>query len=145
MKKLIVKIFVILFFLSSNSFAVVKPIFKQKLSLNGIINSPSEVSLSPDGKKIFFTVFATNKFEQYTLTVPFDISSLDTSTKIQFDLDAGDDDIVNAQGHAFNSDGTKFFVVSKTDSATQLNAHSLSRPYDLSSDITQIADDGMIG
>ena len=143
MKKFIVKIFVILFFLSSNSFAVVKPIFKQKLSLNGIINSPSEVSLSPDGKKIFFTVFATNKFEQYTLTVPFDISSLDTSTKIEFDLNAGSDDVVLAQGHAFNSDGTKFFVVSKTESATQLNAHSLSRPYDLSSDISQIADDGI--
>ena len=141
-----IKIFIYLIFclfFSLHSFAEVKPVFKQKLSLNGIINSPSEVSLSPDGTKIFFTVFATNKFEQYTLTVPFDISSLDTSTKIQFDLNAGDDDIVDAQGHAFNSDGTKFFVVSKTAAATQLNAHSLSRPYDLSSDISQIADDGI--
>ena len=143
MKKFVVKIFVILLFLSSNSFAEVKPIFKQKLSLNGIINSPSEVSLSPNGKKIFFTVFATNKFEQYTLTDPFDISSLDTSTKIEFDLNAGSDKVNSAQGHAFNSDGTKFFVVSKTEGATQLNAHSLSRPYDLSSDISQIADDGI--
>ena len=83
-----IKIFIYLIFclfFSLHSFAEVKPIFKQKLSLNGIINSPSEVSLSPDGKKIFFTVFASNIFEQYTLTVPFDISSLDTSTKIQFD------------------------------------------------------------
>ena len=141
-----IKIFIYLIFclfFSLHSFAEVKPIFKQKLSLNGIINSPSEVSLSPDGKKIFFTVFATNKFEQYTLTVPFDISSLDTSTKIEFDLNAGSDDVDLAQGHAFNSDGTKFFVVSKTEDATQLNAHSLSRPYDLSSDISQIADDGI--
>ena len=42
-----------------------------------------------------------------------------------------------------NETGTKFFVVSKTAGATQLNAHSLSRPYDLSSDISQIADDGI--
>ena len=140
---LVLKIIILFIFQFTDLKAEVKPTFKQKFSLNGIINSPSEVSLSPDGTKIFFSVFATDKFEQYTLTVPFDISSLDTSTKIQFDLDAGDDDIVNAQGHAFNSDGTKFFVVSKTADATQLNAHSLSRPYDLSSDITQIADDGI--
>ena len=138
-----VLILLLLVFQFTDLKAKVKPTFKQKFSLNGIINSPSEVSLSPDGTKIFFSSFANDKFEQYTLTVPFDISSLDTSTKIQFDLKAGDDDIFNAQGHAFNSDGTKFFVVSKTDSATQLNAHSLSRPYDLSSDISQIADDGI--
>ena len=144
LRKLAVSLLMSSFFIMMSAQAeIVKPTFKQKFSLNNIIKGPSEVSLSPDGTKIFFSVYHTDKFEQYTLTVPYDISSLDTNTKIQFSFDAGSDNLNNVQGHAFNSDGTKFFAVSKTSSATQLNAHSLSRPYDLSSDITQIADDGI--
>ena len=104
--------------------AEVKPTFKQSFSLNGIVDSPADVDLSPDGTKIFFTAFHENVLYQFNLTTAFDISTLETSSEVQLDLNAGSDDIGTfSQGHAFNSDGTKIFAVSSPDS--KLNAHTL--------------------
>jgi len=130
----------ILFFIFSNAQAAVKPTFKQSFSLNGIVNSPADVDLSPDGTKIFFTAFHENVLYQFNLTTAFDISTLDTSSEVQLGLNAGSDDIGTfSQGHAFNSDGTKIFAVSSNG---PLNAHTLTTPYDLSN-FSQVADDGI--
>ena len=130
----------ILFFIFSNAQAEVKPTFKQSFSLNGIVNSPADVDLSPDGTKIFFTAFHEDVLYQFNLTTAFDISTLDTSSEVQLDLTAGSDDIGTfSQGHAFNSDGTKIFAVSSNG---PLNAHTLTTPYDLSN-FSQVADDGI--
>ena len=52
-----------------------------------------------DGTKIHFTNFTNtnnkDKLRQFTLSKPFDISTLDTATEVQIDLDAGSDDIGN--------------------------------------------------
>ena len=61
-KKIFFKIFIISFFvLTSNSFAVVMPVFKQSASVTDItgddIGGPADVTLSPDGTKIHFTNF----------------------------------------------------------------------------------------
>ena len=45
MKKFVVKIFVILFLLSSNLFADVKPTLLRTVSLTNIVKSPSDYSL----------------------------------------------------------------------------------------------------
>ena len=119
----------------------VKPTFVRSFSLNGTVNSPADVNLSPDGTKIFFTAFHEDILYQFNLTTAFDISTLDTSSEVQLDIGTGDDDIGTfSQGHAFNSDGTKIFAVSSPDS--KLNAHTLTTPYDLS-DFSQDADDGI--
>ena len=131
----------LLAFQFTNLKAEVKPTFKQSFSLNGIVNSPADVDFSPDGTKIFFTSFHEDVLYQFTLTTPFDISTIDTSSEVQLDIGTGDDDIGSfSQGHAFNSDGTKIFAVSSPDS--KLNAHTLTTPYDLS-DFSQDADDGI--
>ncbi len=132
----------------SNSFAVVMPVFKQStlvpdLSDDGV-GGPGDVTLSADGTKIHFTNFTStnnkSKLRQFTLSKPFDISTLDTATEVQIDLEAGSDDIGNfAQGHEFNNDGTKVFVISQNGA---LNVHTLTTPYDIS-DFSQDADDGV--
>ena len=104
-KKIFLKVLIILFFLLiSKSFAVVLPVFKQStlvpdLSGDGV-GGPGDVTLSPDGTKIHFTNFTNDskpatldKLRQFTLSKPFDISTLDTATEVQIDLDAGSDEI----------------------------------------------------
>ena len=61
-KKIFLKIFIISFFvLTSNSFAVVMPVFKQSTSVTDVtgdpIGGPADVTFSPDGTKIHFTNF----------------------------------------------------------------------------------------
>ena len=140
MRILTLLILILTFQLNSAYAERVKPTFKQSFSLNGIVNSPADVDLSPDGTKIFFTAFHENILYQFNLTTAFDISTLDTSSEVQLDLNAGSDDIGTfSQGHAFNSDGTKIFAVSSNG---PLNAHTLTTPYDLSN-FSQVADDGI--
>ena len=151
-KKIFLKVLIILcFLLISKSFAVVLPVFKQSTLVPDLsgdsVGGPGDVTLSPDGTKIHFTNFTNDgnpatldKLRQFTLSKPFDISTLDTATEVQIDLDAGSDDIGNfAQGHEFNNDGTKVFVISQNG---PLNVHTLTTPYDIS-DFSQDADDGV--
>ena len=148
-KKIFFKIFIISFFvLPSNSFAVVMPVFKQSASVTDItgddIGGPADVTLSPDGTKIHFTNFTNETgfafIRQFTLTTPFDISTMDTSSEVRLNLDAGSDDVGTfVQGHEFNSDGTKVFVISQNGT---FNIHTLTTPYDISN-FSQDADDGV--
>ena len=123
---------------------VVKPTFVQSFSLAGEVRDPSDVDLSPDGTKIFFSEFrlgttGTPQMRQYTLTTPFDISTLDLSSNVGFDLNGGADATDGQQGFSFNNDGTKVFGV---DTSRRMNAHTLATPYDFSS-VTRDADDGI--
>ena len=123
---------------------VVKPTFVQSFSLVGEVRDPSDVDLSPDGTKIFFSEFrsgttGTPQMRQYTLTTPFDISTLDLSSNVGFDLNGGADATDGQQGFSFNNDGTKVFGV---DTSRRMNAHTLATPYDFSS-VTRDADDGI--
>ncbi len=148
-QKIFFKIFIISFFvLTSNSFAVVMPVFKQSASVTDItgddIGGPADVTLSPDGTKIHFTNFTNETgfafIRQFTLTTPFDISTMDTSSEVRLNLDAGSDDVGTfVQGHEFNSDGTKVFVISQNGT---FNIHTLTTPYDISN-FSQDADDGV--
>ena len=129
---------------------VVKPTFVQTFSLDGEVRDPADVDLSPDGTKIFFSEYrngttGTRQMRQYTLTTPFDISTLDLSSNVGFTLNAGADSIGAAkgsdgvQGFSFNNDGTKVFAIS---TERHMNVHTLATPYDFSS-VTQDDDDGI--
>ena len=127
------------------------PVFKQSTPVpditNDAIGGPGDVTFSADGTKIHFTNFTNenastsyHKLRQFTLTTPFDISTLDTATEVQIDLNAGSDDLGDfVQGHEFNNDGTKVIVIQQ---GGKLNIHTLTTPYDIS-DFSQDADDGV--
>ena len=102
---------------------------------------PIGIELNPDGTKVFFARFASGaSLYQYTLTTPFDISTIDTSTEVTLNLNAGSDDLdsTDVEGFTFNGDGTKVYAI---DFTGHMNVHTLSTPYDFS-DFTQDADDG---
>ena len=128
--------------------AEVKPTFVQSFAVTDItgddIGGPADVTLSPDGTKIHFTNFTNEAgfafLRQFTLTTPFDISAIDTSSEVRLNLDAGSDDVGTfVQGHTFNNDGTKVFVIQQSG---KLNIHTLTTPYDIS-ETSQEADDGV--
>ena len=64
----------------------VSPTFVQSFAVTDItgddIGGPADVTLSPDGTKIHFTNFTNEAgfafLRQFTLTTPFDISTIDT-------------------------------------------------------------------
>ena len=122
---------------------VVKPVYLQSVASD--VTMPSGIELSPDGTKVFMTSYAADALaRQYTLSTPFDISSLDTSSVINLNLNDGGDDNLSTgqfrvQGLTFNNDGSKIFAI---DQDGNLNVHTLQAPYDFSNP-TQLADDGL--
>ena len=140
MKKFVVKIFVILFLLSSNLFAEVKPTLLRTVSLTNIVKSPSDVRFNPAGTRIFFSDFRSgaNVLIQFDVDTPFNISTIDFNSKVELATNGDVDNIQQPQGFEFNSDGTKVFAI---NNGGGFNAHLLSTPYDFSS-ATRVADDG---
>ncbi len=118
----------------SNSYAEVKPIFKQSFSLAGLVSKPSDIDFNPDGSKVFFTAFGNDRIHQFKLTTPFDISTIDSSqTEVKSSI------IADPQGFAFNSTGTKVFI---KNNGAGLRSYTLATPYELSG---ATADDSYTG
>ena len=142
------KIFIVLllfFCLIGKIYAQVLPTFVQEEgAFIGSNEKTTGVAISPDGTKIFVMKFgdATDiSLYQYTLDTAFDISSKDAGSEQKLDLaPAGDALNSQAEDITFNNDGTKLFAISD-DGA--MNIHTLSTPYDISSGVTLVADDGI--
>ena len=136
-------LFLLVFQFTNLKAEVVKPVYVQSVASD--ITMPSGIELSPDGTKVFMTSYATSALaRQYTLSTPFNISSLDASSVVNLNLnDGGDDNLSTAQymiqGLTFNNDGSKIFAI---DQDGKLNVHTLAAPYDFSNP-TQLADDGL--
>ena len=140
-KKLAVGLFVLsFFFLMQAQAETVKPTFVRSAST--VMSVPIGVTLSPDGTKIHFAKFNSGRnLYQYDLSIPFNISSIDSSSEVILDVNSGTDAMGNGkiEDLTFNGDGTKVYAVGFTG---QMTVHSLSTPYDLSN-ATVDADDGI--
>ncbi len=87
----------------------------------------SGLEFSSDGTKIFSTVAARQTLNSYTLSTPWDISTIDKASFFEFLLSAQD---TGPLGVRFKPDGTKFYIIgTQNDSFYQ---YTLSTPYDLS-------------
>ena len=111
---------------------------KANTNLSGEVNQPdiASIKFSPDGTKVFVSDHdATNindGVHQYTLSTPWDISTLDASTRISVGINTGDNHDKNSKKPIlFNGDGTKFFIFG-TFGGT-LSVYNLTTPYDISS------------
>ena len=93
--KLAVALFVLsFFFLMQAQAETVKPTYVRSATAIDGGGQPIGVELNPDGTKVFFARFdSVASLYQYTLTTPFDISSIDTSTEVTLGLNAGSDDL----------------------------------------------------
>jgi hypothetical protein len=146
LRKLAVCLFMSSFFIMMQAQAeYVTPTYVQSATAINVSNAQTVgVELSPDGTKVFFARYGHadgKRLYQYTLSTPFDISTIDTSTEVILDLNAGSDDLTAAKVEdlAFNGDGTKVYAISLDG---KMNVHTLSAPYDFSS-FTQDTDDGI--
>ena len=117
----------------------VKPTFVRSAGTNMTI--PIGVTLSADGTKIHFAKFnsGTNLY-QYDLSIPFNVSSIDSSSEVILNV-TGTDAMTarKIEDLTFNGDGTKVYAIGFSG---QMTVHSLPTPYDLSN-ATQDADDGI--
>ena len=120
----------------------VKPTFVQSATaINESSPKPIGLVLSPDGTKIYFAKFASGRnLYQYDLSIPFNVSSIDSSSEVILNV-TGTDAMTarKIEDLTFNGDGTKVYAIGFTG---QMTVHSLSTPYDLSN-ATQDADDGI--
>ena len=129
------------FFLMQAQAETVKPTFVRSSAASLII--PVGLTLSPDGTKIHYARYnsGTNLY-QYDLSIPFNVSSIDSSSEVILDVNSGGgDNLSSTDLHdlTFNGDGTKVYTI---DWRGNMNVHSLSTPYDLSN-ATQDDDDGI--
>ena len=90
------------------------------------LTGPTDIAFNTDGTKMFVLGRSTDKVYQYSLTTGFDLSSV-SYDNINFATLSQDG---NPQSLAFNSDGTKMFMVGPTNSVYQ---YSLTTGFDLSS------------
>jgi hypothetical protein len=110
----------------SISFDVATAVYSQNFSVSAQDANPSGLAFNPDGTKMFVVGVAGDNVNEYDLSVGFDISSAVYSQN--FSVAAQD---TNPRGLAFNTDGTKMFVVG--DDGNDINEYTLSTGFDVSS------------
>ncbi len=89
------------------------------------------IAFNTDGSKMFVGTVVTDRIEQFTLSVPFDLSSTITRGDVLLKSTDGNSHIDNPHYLRFNSDGSKMFFLPATSTKT-IREVVLSTPYDTS-------------
>ena len=92
-------------------------------------NIPHGITFNPDGTKMFIVGASANRFIQYSLSTPFDISeaTLLAGDHCTFTGDANDGVQV-----VFNSDGSRLFLVDDANDGDDVEIYDLTTNYDVS-------------
>ena len=99
--------------------------YSQSFSVSSQDANPRGITFNSDGTKMFVVGYAESRVNEYDLTTGFDIS---TASFTQFFSVSSQD--LTPQGIAFNSDGTKMFVVGNTGDSVY--EYTLSTGFDVS-------------
>ena len=98
---------------------------------------PTDIAFSNDGTKMFVVGTQGDDINEYTLSTPFDASTLD-----HIDATSIKSEDAWPSGLAFSNDGTKMFVIGTNSDA--VNEYTLSTPFDASTstwvDATSVSD-----
>ena len=97
-------------------------------SVNSKEAYPLALTFNPTGTRMFVTGFGSNSVHQWNLTTGFSLAS--TNVTFSKSYSAG---TTAPSGLAFNSDGSKLFIVDQGASADHIEVHSLPTNYDLGS------------
>jgi 6-phosphogluconolactonase (cycloisomerase 2 family) len=95
--------------------------FTRELDISSYDGSPRGLTFNGDGTKMFFTGNSGRDVNEFALTTGFDVTSSNVTHVRTFDVSGQDTD---PKGLAFNSSGTKMFVVG--DSGNDINEYTLS-------------------
>ena len=111
-------------FINLNVYA--EPTYEDNFSVTDENKTPTGIAFNPSGTKMYVIGITSNaSIGQYSLTVPFDISTtptLDEDVAIQ-------SDIARPQDIKFNSDGTKLIILATSSGRVQV--YDLSTAYDV--------------
>jgi DNA-binding beta-propeller fold protein YncE len=88
--------------------------------------NPFDIRFKPDGTSLYIVGSTNDTVFQYTLTTAFDLSTASYANK-SFSVSSQE---TGPEGIAFNSSGTKMYVVGST--GDDINQYSLSTAYDVS-------------
>ena len=99
--------------------------YSQNFSVSTNAANPSEITFNSDGTKMFILSAANRDVNEYALTTGFDVSTASYSQN--FSVNSED---TAPEGIAFNSDGTKMFVVGRTNDT--VFEYTLTTGFDLS-------------
>jgi len=94
-----------------------------------LANKMISIFFSPNGKKLFSLEYSNRLLKQYSLTKPWNISSVDYDN-IYFDIKSATPDNPTPYGLYFSSDGRKVFIGNYSDRIYQ---YILDNPWDISS------------
>jgi len=94
--------------------------------VSGQDSQPRGIAFNPDGTKMFMIGTSVGAVFQYDLTTGFDVSTASFSGA-SFDVSGQDTD---PQGVTFNPDGTKMFIIGRSNDS--VFSYSLSNGFDLS-------------
>jgi sugar lactone lactonase YvrE len=108
-----------------NTFDVSTAVYSQSFSVAAQETNPAGIAFNTDGTKMFVIGQSGDDVNEYTLSTGFDIST--ASFVDSFSVAAQE---ANPYGLAFNTDGTKMFVVGV--SGQDVNEYTLSTGFDVS-------------
>ena len=92
-------------------------------------NIPHGITFNPDGTKMFIVGASANRFIQFSLSTPFDISE---ATLLAGDHCTFTGDADDAVQIVFNSDGSRVFLVDDDDAGNDVEIYDLTTNYDVS-------------
>lgn len=95
------------------------------LSVSGEVPTPSGMSFNNDGTKLYVVGFGATEVHEYFLSTPYDISTASPSDSFTISVQES-----GPTGVAFNSDGTKMFIVGTSDN---VHEYTLGIGFDLTS------------
>ena len=99
--------------------------FVDAFSVSAQDTTPQDIAFNTDGTKMFIVGFAGQDVNEYTLSTGFDVSTATYSQN--FSVSAQE---TSPQGIAFNTDGTKMFIVGY--SGDDVNEYTLGTGFDVS-------------
>ena len=127
MKKIFLIIMFYVIFFSSNAFAFIE--FKQEKDISSDTNHLRGITFKPDGLRMYVTSDdSTPTVIEYSLTVPFDIS---TATKIsENDLEGEDGNFDKPHAIEFKPDGKVMYVIRSQSDYVGVQQFNLSTAWD---------------
>jgi DNA-binding beta-propeller fold protein YncE len=109
----------------STGFDVSTASFVDSFSVAAQETNPNGIAFNTDGTKMFIVGASGDDVNEYTLSTGFDVST--ASFVDSFSVSAQE---INPSGIAFNTDGTKMFIVGRT--GRDVNEYTLSTGFDVS-------------
>ncbi len=91
------------------------------------------ITFSSDGMKMYIVSGADDEINQYSLTVPFDISSGVTFDGSPLSVKSQEE---FSEGITFSPNGMKMYIVGGFDGEAEINQYSLATPFDVTSGVS---------